>query len=322
MAESTNNSITQWYGFYPSNPFWVVEKPELSQNLLALSDKMSQIIIRKDTSFGKLQVARDGMVLCNFRFQLSAQDILEYLNGVNILLASRASENFFKPFIDLQEVTLQDVVYHEYKGEQIAKFDIETVGELVKHRYLARFLSSFLNVKSASVDTTPGSFWHKLFAHSIVTDKRISSRTDRVMPESVFDLVASDLNSGAKDFTIVQLLSALNKSMEQYTQANYDMSLIYSWFVIEAYLFKLYEKAKPGENTEEMSSSDAIRRLKEFKAIPYQIGNDLHTIRIARNSIVHNKFDSKAQPEHAAMAIEAIKEFIKRDTGLNLSVNA
>lgn len=315
------DTINRMYGFYPQSNFWAINEPDITNNFLDLPKVLSQIVYQKDVSFGQLMVTQDGLILCSFNIQLDAQDILKYLNSVLIILQSRASEHFFKPFIDPVELTLKDVIYHEYQGEQIAKFDIDSVEQLAQYQYLARFIGSYVNVNLNNLDTSKNSFWYKLIQHSVSSDKRITARSGRIIPKSVFDLVVQDLEIAGKDYMLVQLLAALNRSSQLYSLGDYDMSLIQSWFVIEAYLFKLLEKKTPGIDTAEMSSSEAIKQLKILKAIPYEVGNDLHSIRIARNKVVHSTFDSKADSSDAVIAIEAIKQFIQRDTGLTISIN-
>ena len=114
----------------------------------------------------------------------------------------------------------------------------------------------------------------------------------------------------------------MTKICEQIQVTNYAEALIFAWFIIEAYLYKLYQNKivnNPNQDADEsISSAILIRELKQAKVISYDVGNDLHTIRIARNQAVHNTFDSEVSRQDALMALEAIKQFISRDTGITI----
>lgn len=319
----SNQIAVNWFGFYPGE-YWPHEKMSSDSNVREYTAEISKIIFEAENSSFRLRVCQDGLILFNFKNTLKASAIVEYMNCFMVLLESHVSNQTLEKFFTINEVKLSDIIVQEYTGDRLTKSGMEGVNERAKNIYSQRYLSYFMKIDFTKVDLSPNSFWNNLINsnihHSILTKKRNS----KILPLEVFDLVIRDFDRVATDTTLIKVIASLTRAIEDFRESNYGEALVFTWFIIEAYLFKLYETKVMGgfydEDDDTKSVAMLIRELKQKKIIPYEVGNDLHSIRLARNEVVHNTFDAAARPEDTLLSIEAIRQFILRDTGINLNI--
>ncbi|NJK71751.1 MAG: hypothetical protein HC932_05975 [Thermales bacterium] len=102
---------------------------------------------------------------------------------------------------------------------------------------------------------------------------------------------------------------------------NYEQVVSYSWLIIEAYLYRIYYTNKSRYSQvmgdENLSSLEVINGLKGMKALPYEIVGELHELRKIRNQIIHSQYKDVTMAQ-AQLSIEVIREFIKRDTAVDI----
>ncbi|NJS41049.1 hypothetical protein HC766_01505 [Candidatus Gracilibacteria bacterium] len=119
----------------------------------------------------------------------------------------------------------------------------------------------------------------------------------------------------------VQLLAQLIKAVEEMNLGNYEQVVSYSWLIIEAYLYRIYYTNKSRYSQaigdENLSSLEVINGLKGMKALPYEIVGELHELRKIRNQIIHSQYKDVTMAQ-AQLSIEVIREFIKRDTAVDI----
>jgi Domain of unknown function (DUF4145) len=315
-----------YFGFYPQQNYYAKQELVISNipTITSLPRLMSSIVFDIESKDIKLKVAQDGLIMIGFKKQLSSRHIVQYINCLFVLLQSRALEATLDKFFVLNEQTLADIVVLKYNDNNLTEVSTEGVSEMTNYAYSGRFLTSYIRINPAQIDFTPDGFWDKLYRANITNDPRILQRQDRVLQQQTFEQVLQDIERINTDHYMIQIVASVSKICEQINQANYAEALIFAWFVIEAYLYKLYtEKVSTAssstkEHEDSISSAVLIRELKQAKVLSHDVGNDLHTIRIARNDAVHNTFDSEVTRTDALMALEAIKQFIARDTGINL----
>ena len=315
-------SPATWFGFYPHRPFYAAAEPDYAElSALDLPRTLAASVFRLDTPTASLQACRDGLLLVSFKTTSSARAVQEHLNCLYVLLSSHAADYKFASFLPLEELTLGDILVCHYAGDTLVRAELEGVNERTRTQFLARYLTTHLPVQPDKFDFTPHGFWDKLGKATHLHAAPLRARSGRVLPESVYQAVAADYTRLSPDALFVSILASLAQALGHYHAKNYAESLIFSWFVIEAYLYELYaRRVARGEAEESLSASVLIRELKSARVLPYEVGNDLHTIRLARNRIVHDKFRTTPDPGPAALAIEALKEFIRRDVGLNLNL--
>jgi hypothetical protein len=321
-----SSNEVNWFGFYTDRPFFVEKSIERLPHLSRLHAVYSKIVWENETEIAKLQVAQDGLIMIAFKKTLTSRAVVEYLNCLYVLLESRASEFLLTRAFDIAEIKLSDVLVLKYQAKNLIQVDLDGINSHTRHHYNVRNLQDYMKVDLRQIDMSQGGFWDNIIHANILYNERNVLRKSRVLPLTIFDLLLQDFKRIGFDFTIVQVVSSLTKSLQHYREGNYADSLIASWFIIEAYLFELWKtKVNQGiqNSDEDQSTSSAIiiRDLKQARIIPYEVANELHQVRLARNEVVHNKFNSTPKQEDAYLAILAIKSFVARDTGVTLTIN-
>ena len=318
----TPSATTTWFGFYPHRPLYARSQPDYAAlSALEISRTLAESVFSFDTPTATMRVCRDGLCLVSFKTTYAARTIKEHLNCLYVLLSSHAADYKFESFLPLTELTLEDILVCHYAGDRLVQAELDGVNERTRTQFLTRYLTTHLPIQPSKFDFIPGGFWDKLGKATHLHAQPLQIRNNRVLPEAVYRAAATDYTRLSTDSLFVSILASLTQSLGHYETKNYAESLIFSWFVIEAYLYELYaRKVARAQPEESLSASVLIRELKTARILPYEVGNDLHTIRLARNRVVHDKFRTSPDPAPAALAIEALKEFIRRDVGLNLNL--
>jgi hypothetical protein len=317
--------LEQFYGFYTNRPFWAISKPDFgnTETIQQFTQVMSEVIAEYEDTYYKLRFCRDGMILFHSKFdKLDFKHVLEYLNTLAILIESEAQRWTLKKNFSIKEINRGDVFPYTVDGLEIKGVNTARVDFGVLHDYNARFLPFYIPVDYAKLDLQ-GTFWPSLIKHTIISDPRIKSREGRVLSKELFDNINTTFSQVVKNYNSVTLLAQMTKSIEQFENGRYDVSLILSWFIIETYLYKLYNSkvVKSISQTEEdMSSVELLKALNQRRVLSYTLVGDIHKIRVLRNKIVHNTFESEVSPQDTLLSFEIIKEFIKQDIGLTLNL--
>ena len=312
------------FGFYPHRPLWADSSLPFAQTpALETTRMLSTVTYTFETPLAKIFVARDGLVLFAFQTTLPARKIQEHLNCFYLLLSSHAADFTFEAFLPVEELGLGDILVCQYAGETLTGAELIGVNPRTAGCFRERYLTTHLPVQPEKFDFSPDSFWDRLGRAAFAHAPGYRARQARVLPEAVYQGAVSDYARLSGDPLFVSVLGSLPQVLGPFADKNYAEALLFAWFVIEAYLYELWrEKVQGGQVSQEesLSVSTLIRDLKTARVLPYEVGNDLHTVRIARNKVVHDKFRTPPEREPAALAIEALKEFIRRDVGLNLNL--
>jgi hypothetical protein len=318
-------TLEQYYGFYTNRPFWAISKPDFNNTgtIDQFTRVLSEVVAEYEDTYYKLKFCRDGLVLFHSKFEkIDFKHILEYLNSLYIIMESDAEKWTFKNTFIIKELNNGAVLPYtmsgnEIKGVNTARLDFNTL-----HEYNARFLPFYIPLDYKKVDLN-GTFWPNLIKHTVNSDPRIKSREGRVLKKDLFDEINRTFSQVVKNYNSITLLAQMTKSIEQFHNSRYDVSLILSWFIIESYLYKLYD-AKIVKNIsndrEDMSAVELLKALNQRRVLSYDLVGSIHKIRILRNDIVHNTFESETKAEDVLLSFEIIKEFIKQDIGLTLNL--
>ena len=313
----------QYFAFYPEH-VWSLEPLQVGElDLGRYTQAMSRIVWSSSIDLATIAVAQDGLVLFKFHQRMVARGILEVVNCFALLLSSRAREYTLKHTLAVRESKLSDIIVLDYSENALMNVHMEGVNNVAREQYRERLLTTYMKVNMEKIDLQIGGYWDRLIKSNIIHSGAYVLRKDNVVPEAALAQAVQDLAiARGKDY-LVAILGAMPRIIEDYRESNYDSSLVMSWFIIEAYLYTLWREkcSSASDDTESVSSAILIRDLKQVKVIPYQVGQDLHTIRLARNEVVHNTFEAAASQHEARMAIAAIEQFIVRDSGLRLQLD-
>jgi hypothetical protein len=320
-----NAQLEQYYGFYTNRPFWAISKPDFtnSESIELFTSMMSEVVAEYEDTYYKLRFCRDGMILFCSKFpNIDFKHILEYLNTLNILIQSEGQNWTLKKLFTISEINRGDVFPITMDGYKIKGVNTSKINFAQMHDYNARFLPFYIPLDYKKVDLQ-GTFWPNLIKHTIHSDQRIRSREGRVLAKDLFDNTNATFSRIVKNYNSVTLLAQMTKSVEQFENGRYDVSLILSWFIIETYLYKLYQAKvvkSIGQKEDDVSAVDLLKALNQRRVLSYDLVGDIHKVRILRNKIVHNTFESETTAQDTLLSFEIIKEFIKQDIGLSLNL--
>ena len=131
------------------------------------------------------------------------------------------------------------------------------------------------------------------------------------------------------DDEAIEFISALSKSLSEHNLKNYNISLVLSWFLIEAHISELWKIFISGCNSErrkkltgrDYSVSVQIEMLELNKRIDTDQYKRLDFLRKIRNKIIHDNYKcSKSQSEEAlTQAREIAKKKFEIDFPFNIS---
>jgi hypothetical protein len=322
---SRDVQLEQYYGFYTNRPFWAVSKPDLTnlEILQQFTSMMSEVVAEYEDTYYKLRFCRDGLILFHSKFpNIDFKHVLEYINTLSILIESETQNWTLKKMFTIREVNHGDVFPYTMDNIEIKGVNTSRVNFGVLHDYNARFLPFYIPLDYKKVDLQ-GTFWPNLIKHTVISDPRIKSREGRVLTKDLFDNINATFSRVVKNYNSVTLLAQMTKSVEQFENGRYDVALILSWFIIETYLYKLYQAKvvkSIGQKEDDMSAVELLKALNQRRVLSYDLVGDIHKVRILRNEIVHNTFESETTAQDTLLSFEIIKEFIKQDIGLSLNL--
>lgn len=319
------NQLEQYYGFYTNRPFWAISKPDFTNTEVVrqFTQVISEIVAEYEDKYYKLRFCRDGLVLFHSKFEnLNIKNILEYLNALSIIIESETQNWTLKQMFHINEINKANVIPHTYSGIELKGFNTAGLDFTTQYDYNIRFLHSYIPLEHSKVDYNT-QFWPNLIKHSIFFDVRIRSRENRILGKDLLDNINSNFARVAKNYNSISLLAQITKSIEQFENGHYDIALILSWFIIETYLYKLYNSKvlkNINPTDEDLSAAELLKILQQRRVLSYSLVGEIHKIRILRNKIVHNTFESEVSPQDTLLSFEIIKEFIKQDIGLTLNL--
>jgi uncharacterized protein YutE (UPF0331/DUF86 family) len=318
------NAPKKYLGFYPQNLVWVGESVLLSQNtqLSSYTANCQQIVANHQSKYLDLMVTRDGCFLVGLNFSSPTVGLyLDALNALYIILENQASQFFFKKYFNIREITIQDYIYFGYTANNIANVTLDNCNTLTRYLFGARYLSGFIPIESNKIDFVNDKFWGNLFLHTINNDTRYQSRKDRILPISIVQNTFKTFERLSANWDKITLLSKLIKAINELNLGNYEYVIGYAWLIIEGYLFELHtqteKKYSLAQSDDSITTLEVINNLRRLKLLSGDIVSELHQLRKIRNQIIHRQFkDVKMQD--AVLAIEIIREFIKRDTAIDI----
>jgi hypothetical protein len=322
---SKDVQLEQYYGFYTNRPFWAISKPDFtnSEIITQFTSMMSEVVAEYEDTHYKLRFCRDGMILFHSKFpNIAFKHILEYINTLAILMESETRNWTLKKMFSIREINQGDVFPYTVDGYTIKGVNTARLDFAVLHEYNARFLPFYIPLDYKKVDLQ-GIFWPNLIKHTVISDPRIKSREGRVLTKDLFDSINASFSRVVTNYNSVTLLAQMTKSVEQFENARYDVALILSWFIIETYLYKLFQAkvAKSiGQKEDDMSAVELLKALHQRRVLSYDLVGDIHKVRILRNQIAHNTFESEITAQDTLLSFEIIKEFVKQDIGLSLNL--
>jgi hypothetical protein len=323
----TENSLDQYYGFYTNKSFWAEAKPDLNnvQNITNLSNIMSEVVAEYDEQNYKMRICRDGLVLFASKYDgLPLENILEYLNTLCILFQSEAQKWLLNDYFEVQELDSGKVIPHTYSGNIIKGFNSSRMSSETLHNYNARFLPFYIPLDYKKLDINQP-MWSQLLTHTVNNDPRIKSREGRVWSIEMLDGLNASFSNVVTNYVTVKLLSQLAKVVEEYKKGKFDVALVLAWFIIEGYIYRLYQnkivQSISPEELNDISVSEALKALNQKKILAYELVGNIHEIRILRNVVVHSTLDAQTPADQVALALNIIVEFIKLDKAINLNLN-
>lgn len=339
-------SMERYIGFYTSRPFWAADEPDFSRlkSPEEFFDIMSDEIFDFSNEQYTLKICKDGL----FLFQIGAisEDIktwlqsdnrhtdkemewwslyLNCLNCIYILFESAVLQEMKFAYFEISEITNKDAFAVWFEGTRWGGQSVPQLSVASKFQS-ARYLSTFKIYSNLSLN------------QSIEIDERIIGRLQ--IDQKVFTRLIDDLNKISNDLNKIKILSSLAKSLSEYKIANYDTSLILSWFIIESCLNKKWSNRLESLNCtlsddskrinskrmdyflgRDFPISAVINLLELFNDIQFDTYKIVNSLRIKRNDIVHNNEDSKCNSQDCIQAFIIIYSFIKEMMGIKLELN-
>lgn len=320
-----NVQLEQYYGFYTNRPFWAISKPDFtnSEIIPQFTRMMSEVVAEYEDTYYKLRFCRDGMILFHSKFpNIAFKHILEYINTLSILMESETRNWTLKKTFNVREVNRGDIFPYTVDKYEIKGVNTSRINFAILHEYNARFLPFYIPLDYKKVDLQ-GTFWSNLIKHTIISDPRIKSREGRVLSKELFDNINTTFSRVVTNYNSVTLLAQMTKSVEQFENGRYDVALILSWFIIETYLYKLFQAKvvkNIGQKEDDIGAAELLKILHQRRVLSYELVGDIHKVRILRNKIAHNTFESEVAAQDTLLSFEIIKEFIKQDIGLSLNL--
>jgi hypothetical protein len=338
--------ISKFIAFYPSRPFWAVGQIDFDfqkcpadlgdRERKEFSDKMAEEVYVDKGDGYTLKLCRDGQVMLQIeKFESVIENeaefteefieelmmewgsYLDYLNVLYLLLDSAALEiDKFSSF-SLHEVTTRDAfLVGPVDGIDGKNFPLGTSGEsmasfFVKGRYLSYYRQDV----------------------PIFSDDRIMLRC-RPISMAAIKHASKTFSKVMCSSGLEKTLASFSKSLSEYKIGNYRSSVLFSWFIIEAGVNKIWEdhldklKQSSLDNCHRINSdrkkypavSIICDSLKRDKLLPNEILKKIDKARKIRNNIVHSLEVSPAAKE-AKLVMQTAKEVIKHIWDLHFEFN-
>jgi len=282
-----------------------------------------------------LKICRDGFILFNhanflwdqaFTKGIKAEDDLwgrayRYLNCINLLFHSA-----------LLKAEIPGLFSHSYEFTEICNRDVT--------------LFFYEGGKCCTIPNRAKSHFEKYRRRSIVSNYDTWCLFDLlflmhtpVLPHNVFDILNNDLLKLSGSESSVADVSILAQSLSQYKMANFEMSVILAWTLIERYLGELWEwfvessniSYPDGKKRIDKYRRDALNSHRDYPAsiqsnmleflnvIPFEKFDRINRLRKCRNEFIH--YRKPCTIEDAGLGITTAVEIIREERGLDLRLD-
>ncbi len=336
--------ISKVIAFYPSLPFWAVGQIDFDfqkcpadlgdEEHKEFYDKMAEEVYVDKSDGYTLKLCRDGQIMLQIEKFESVSETehgekfieelmkkwgvyLDYLNAFYLLLDSAAFEiDKFSPF-SLHEITTRDAFQvGPVDGMDGKNFPRGTSGESMASFFVeGRHLSYYRQ-------DVPMFFDHRTPLHRHIISMAAIEYASKAFSKVMY-------SSGLE-----KIVASFSKSLSEYKIGNYRSSVLFSWFIIEAGINKIWEdhldklKQKSLDNCHRvnpdrkkyLSVSIICNTLKRDKIFPNEILKKIDKARKIRNNIVHSLEISPAGKD-AERVMQAAKEMIKHLWDLHFEFN-
>lgn len=330
-----------FFGFYPTPPVWIGDKPTPEALGKARSGNLWKFMasIEATEKKGDLQVdvARDGL------FMLSAKHLadkviawssaekqpppeekvavwseaLEYLNCLNLLFQSAFVRVMQVDRVHLSEVTMYNAFTLTLEDGKFAKGGGWALGYSA-HVFAGRFPNKYGT------------------GMTIAADERIGMR----LPVSLETVKAC-----FGDFFLVvekKLVSetaVICRALSQYKAANYSNALVLLWFLIEEFIAEQWKSFLAKQDVEiegekrmwsdrrkfltgrDFGVSTVSNALELVSALDFKLFRMIDRVRGYRNAIVHNKEDFDARAVHCQEAFKIAQDILVRRGGPKIDLS-
>jgi len=323
--------------FYPSAPIWVGSAVDFSDQRGKnwFFDRMSEATYSMETDKYSVKIARDGRIMIRIEaLERTAKDTefflpiaeaidkwvgyLNYLNAFYLLLDSSSVEVARCRHFDFHEITTRDVFRTsfedgKFQGEVIASTSIASVFQR------ARYRSYYL--EGESLQRSPLIEWRS------------------IVPVEIFEHACALFAHVIASEELSVTLATFAKSVSEYRNGNYEVSIVLAWFIVEKIINRLWGTYIDGFN--EVSGSEQKRitkkrrefltgrevsaglmsNLLELQGIlsPAQL-QEIDQVRNFRNKIVHGA-DFSPRNEEAGSAIKMARSMVERFLGIRITPN-
>ncbi|PLK50555.1 hypothetical protein [Uliginosibacterium sp. TH139] len=319
-------SRTLYLAFYPSLPFWVGEEPD-DADAESVSGKMAEHVYVQKDYLHELIICRDGRIALRIRelegyepavnseqFDAALQrgvTHLNYLNSFYLILDSAVQEIDRLSYFNFREITSRDTFALEYVDGKLLyePFASQSVtSEFQRTRYSSNRLASQVR-QSISIDAI--AYAGLVFSNLLNSNKSVLE----------------------KDF------SELGRSLSEYKNGNYEISLVVAWLLIERSINEVWKSHLDRLNAEVSGGSKRINAermefltgnsfvaavtshvLELFGLVDCQLLKNIDRLRKLRNKIVH-KGGSRLSAGDIQLAIETAHELIARRSEIRLMLN-
>jgi hypothetical protein len=323
--QQTTTELQQFYGFYMQKPFWTLSKPNFTETSFyqQFSGKMSEVMVEFNEQYYTLRFCRDGLIMFSSKFQnLDFTHVLEYLNALSVIIESEMEKWTFSSFTPVIELNSKHVIPHTIENTTIRSYNSSRNNSETLHQYHGRFLEYYLPLDYKKLNWNDV-FWPGFIKHTVQVDARIKAREGRVLSLEQCTQINNTFKRLVSNYNSIMLLAQMTKAIDQFQNGHYDISVIMSWFIIESYIFTLYQnRVLQGLSTieQEISSSEILKILQQRKILSYDFVGDIHKIRIMRNQITHNTFEAKTTATEALLALAIIQQFIRQDIAIDIEL--
>lgn len=327
---------TKYIAFYPSQPFWAVQKINFSEKQAGnwFRQTMSEDMFSDEKTTHSLKISRDGRISIRVNHIEDAIDAisddnldidsdiknwsqyLDYLNSFFLFLDSSVIEIDRIAIFQLYEITNRDAfrVTIDENGE--------TVGESIA-------------INSPTGRLQLGRYSPRDSLEHIEYSSDIQMRS--IISYAAIKMASDNFSKAISDIGTIKTTSSFSKSLSEYKIGNYSSSILTSWFIVESSMNIMWENhLKSLNNDEEVRRINKDRRkflngrdftasivsnlLELWEIIPFDIFNHIEDIRKYRNSIVHGlPFDPSA--DECRKALITANFFIERLWNVKIKLN-
>jgi len=322
--------------FYPSRPFWAVDKIDFSDPKSEdhFQELMSEEVYEEADEMFSVKICRDGRIMvrvealekedANSNAPVSADamvgkwgEYLDYLNSFYLLLDSSTIRSMNLAYFSLHEITIRDAFRVHYQNGKISGENIaaESVASLFQ---LGRFKSTY--------------------GLPIPNDPKILMR--RVISWDAIANAVKQFGIVVKSPGLEKVLGSFTKSIAEYKVGNYETSIILAWFISERVIDKIWIRhiaslnKDIGEGRQRMNRerkdyltgrdfpiSLVANVLELFDVLPFSLFKDVDAVRGFRNKIVHGGSGYSPNATDAQLAIKTALELSRASYGIDFTPN-